>query len=159
MSDLKNKLIKLAYENPELRSDLLPQILKMADEPKTGFLGGGTNVKIELPHGEKPQGKEVTAKELEKILHHQLYERESAGWHGVTDEPGSVKLTGAKLIGTKDKYYKDYRDGYSVTWEVTKGGMLSKKSKVTGRGVVVFPHKSANKGVSSGAQWLELEKD
>lgn len=32
MSDIKNQLIKLAYENPELRSDLLPVITKLATE-------------------------------------------------------------------------------------------------------------------------------
>jgi hypothetical protein len=34
MSDVKNKLIKIAYENPELRGELLPVILKTASTPQ-----------------------------------------------------------------------------------------------------------------------------
>ena len=45
MSELKNKLIKIAYENPELRGDLLPLIVGTSVEghDKTALFEGVTN--------------------------------------------------------------------------------------------------------------------
>ncbi|HEY9814555.1 MAG TPA: hypothetical protein V6D20_01925 [Candidatus Obscuribacterales bacterium] len=48
MSDLRNKLVKLAHENPELRKDILPLLNKQAS-PKMQVMVGGREVGRPVP--------------------------------------------------------------------------------------------------------------
>tara|TARA_B100000963_G_C22547928_1_gene635334 strand:+ start:35 stop:310 length:276 start_codon:yes stop_codon:yes gene_type:complete len=87
---LRKKVIRLAYENPSLRKDLLPLVTKVAGRLEDyDFLGEILNLK-RYAYGENgvfvDEGK-YTLKQLQQILkknrltHLKIEENGIAGWH------------------------------------------------------------------------------
>jgi hypothetical protein len=76
MSDIKNKLIKIAYENPELRGDLLPIISGLDKEAAGGIMQRMKELFTSTKNAPKPHiftskdlGLELKDKEIEKFNH------------------------------------------------------------------------------------------